>query len=366
MDASPPPGQNSSSTPALGRGRELPRTTLDRHAASQDLGTLGFSGLTGLCRARTGRFRPDRRGALEARDGFPIVYSEARALRLAVPDEVCVVCDDQTCPAVDVRELPDGDCAWLTPNLYPIVYPSEPDDGASDALGVHLVHWSTRRHDGGWAHAGRATSVALLAQLARAEEFLLHGADERFPESGEGHRGHVSVVKNHGRRVGGSVAHDHQQILLSAREPSEPRRTIGLAERLLRETPAALHVDEVDGRAVLLVPPFMRRPLHAFVVPKRADRAPAGWLHHLDEATLEALAVALQRTFLAADACMTARLGEPAWNLVCHAGQGCDPLFELRPFSQPMGGFEHLGLYLCEERPETSAARLREALAATR
>jgi hypothetical protein len=161
------------------------------------------------------------------------------------------------------------------------------------------------------------------------------------------------------------VAHDHQQILLAATPPSEPLRTRGLAAELLARTPAALRVDRVDGRVTTLVPPFMRRPLHAFIVPDRgAGRSsPAGWLHHLDEQTLAALAVAIQRLCAAADACMTERPGEPAWNLVCHTGDGCDPLLELRPFTQPLGGYEHLGLYLCEELPETSAGRLRDALA---
>jgi hypothetical protein len=35
---------------------------------------------------------------------------------------------------------------------------------------------------------------------------------------------------------------------------------------------------------------------------------------------------------------------------------------ELLPFTQPLGGYEHLGLYMCEELPEVSAGRLRDAL----
>ena len=110
----------------------------------------------------------------------------------------------------------------------------------------------------------------------------------------------------------------------------------------------------------ILVPPFMRRPLHAFIVPHVAN--PVGWLHHLADDLRDAVAVAVARLTAAVDDLMTASHGEPAWNLVLHAGQGCDPLFELRPYTQAPGGYEHLGLYLCEETPATSAGRLREAL----
>ena len=63
--------------------------------------------------------------AREERDGFPIVYSETRAQRLDIPDDVCVVCEEQTCPVVDQIHLPGDDVAWFTPNLYPITYPHE-------------------------------------------------------------------------------------------------------------------------------------------------------------------------------------------------------------------------------------------------
>jgi len=294
----------------------------------------------------------------EPREDLPIVYSEARRLRLAVPESTCVVCDEQTCPAVDLAELPGGDLAWLTPNLYPIVYPFEEPCPAS---GVHLVHWSSLRHDGGLPGADAATAHDLLRQLARAEAFLLHHAPAPFPDTGEGHRGHIGLIKNRGRRVGGSVVHDHQQILLGHARPAEPARTDGRLRDLLAATPPELVVERLEGGATTLVPPFMRRPLHAFVVP---HGPPAGWLHHLPDAVLGALALAVARLTAALSALMTAELGEPAWNLVCHAGPGCGPVFELRPFTQPLGGYEHLGLYLCEERPATSAGRLREALSA--
>ncbi|MHC4845420.1 MAG: hypothetical protein ACYTCU_04570 [Planctomycetota bacterium] len=334
----------------------LPRDDFDRNTASRSFSALGFDGLSALCREASGTYRPDALLGNDPRGPLPIAYSESRALRMGVTG--CVVCDSQTCPAADIAELPGDDLAWFTPNLYPITYPFE--DGAP-LRGVHLVHWSSLRHEGGLIGADAATAAALLRHLAAAEEFLLHHADETYPDSGEGHRGHVGVIKNRGRGVGGSVEHDHQQILLSSAPFPEPAQTHGLPAALRADADEARTVDDIDGLATTLVPSFMRRPLGAFVVPAGED---AGWLHHMRPETLDACAFAIARLTLAVSVAMATTGGEPAWNLVCHTGPGCGPLFEMRAFTQPLGGYEHLGLYLCEERPETTAGRLREALPA--
>jgi hypothetical protein len=366
---------------AAGPTRALARATLQANTASASLAALGFDGLQRLCRQSAGRHAPDPQGALDPRGALPIAYSEVRATRLAESPDTCVVCESRTCPAADIAALPGGDVAWLTPNYYPIVFPFEaPPAAAADAplalRGVHLVQWSSLRHDGGLVGADAATAAALFAQLARAEAFLLRGGgDEGLP-----HRGHVGIIKNRGRRVGGSVEHDHQQLLLSNRPFAEPALTAGLQHALLAGARAELAVDDIDGLARTLVPDFMRRPLHAFIVPRelpgaasgdapgdarsdaKGDAAARGWLHQLPPAVRDAVAYAVARLTQAVSAAMLARGQEPAWNLVFHTGPGCGPLLELRPFTQPLGGYEHLGLYLCEERPATSAARLREAL----
>jgi hypothetical protein len=332
----------------------LTRDDLERNTASASFGTLGFDGLSALCRASATANRPDAVLGQDPRGSLPIAYSESRALRLGVPG--CVVCDGQTCPAADQAELPGGELAWFTPNLYPITYPFE---GEAPLHGLHLVHWSSLAHDGGLIGADAPTAAALLRHLAAAEEFLLHHADDSYPDTGEGHRGHVGVIKNRGRGVGGSVEHDHQQILLCSEPFAEPLRTKGLAGILRAEANAERTVDSIDNLATTLVPSFMRRPLCAFIVPAGED---SGWLHHMSPDVLDATAFAIARLTLAVSECMSAAGAEPAWNLVCHTGPGCGPLFELRAFTQPLGGYEHLGLYLCEERPETSAARLRQAI----
>jgi hypothetical protein len=336
--------------------RRLETAALQRNTAANTLSELGWQGLTQLCRDVSAQHAPDRELSRDPRTGLPVLCSPARAGRLSRTSEYCPVCDEDTCPAVDVVELPGSDSAWLTPNLYPMVFPF---DEPSPASGIHLVHWSSSFHDGGWPGSTPDVAMALLRQLADAEEFLLHAAPDSYPASGAGHRGHVGVIKNRGRRVGGSVYHDHQQILLAATAPIEPARSVGLAASLLAKVRPDCLVENRDDLATTLVPDFMARPLHTFVVP-HGD--PVGWLHHMQPATRDAVAVCLTRLFAAVDTLMSADGREPAWSLTVHTGQGCGPLFELRPLTQTMGGFEQLGLYLCEERPCSSAARLAEAL----
>jgi hypothetical protein len=162
--------------------------------------------------------------------------------------------------------------------------------------------------------------------------------------------------------VGGSVEHDHQQVLLSNVPYAEPPATVGLGELLLRDATPERIVDRVGDLALTLVPSFMRRPLHAFIVPlapgvtpggpPRAQRA--GWLHHLPEPARDAFALALARLARAVSVDMERRNGEPAWNMILHTGPGCGPLLELRPFTQPLGGFEQLG---CTVRGEAGDER---------
>lgn len=337
----------------------LPLRELDAHTASASLESLGFRGLEALCRDSAAVHAPERSLGRDPRCDLPIAYSEARRHRLGATG--CVVCDAKTCPAADVAVLPGDDRAWLTPNFYPVAYPF-PDAAALAATsalhGLHLVQWSSLRHDGGLIGAEAGTAAAIFGQLARAEEWLLHHADAQYPDSGGGHRGHVGLIKNRGRTVGGSVEHDHQQVLLSNLPFAEPPATRGLRTALLAQARPELEVERLDGVRTL-VPAFMRRPLHAFIVPEGDD---AGWLHHLQPARLDALALAVARLTLATSALMAGSGREPAWNLVCHTGEGCGPILELRPYTQPLGGYEHLGLYICEETPATSAGRLRAAL----
>jgi galactose-1-phosphate uridylyltransferase len=53
---------------------------------------------------------------------------------------------------------------------------------------------------------------------------------------------------------------------------------------------------------------------------------------------------------------------EIAYNVVTHNGPGAGLYFEFLPYTQEMGGYEHLGLFICQGDPEEVAERLRAYL----
>ncbi len=337
---------------------ELPAALLDARAAARRVEALGVPALERLCASETQHFAPAGRVAVDPRLGLPVLYSEARASR---PRALagCPVCNDRLCPAVDIVEAPDGDATWLAPNLFPLVSPTVKANDAA-ARGMHFVQWTSRRHDVRWPDGTRDVAARVLSQLARVERFLLEHAGDAYPETGPGRRGHVGIVKNVGANVGGSVEHDHQQILLTNIAPLEPRLAHDLGPTLrASQHQHDLHVDTVDGNTHTLVAPFMRRALQSFVLP--ADPG-AHFLHDLSDDDLASFGLAIARVTGATSRLMQRDHGEPAWNVVFHSGTDTPLVAELRAYTQPLGGFEQLGLYLCEETPETSAGRLREAL----
>jgi hypothetical protein len=50
---------------------------------------------------------------------------------------------------------------------------------------------------------------------------------------------------------------------------------------------------------------------------------------------------------------------EVAYNVLVHTGPGTGIYLEFLPFTQETGGFEQLGLWVCQGDPETAAEILR-------
>jgi galactose-1-phosphate uridylyltransferase len=174
------------------------------------------------------------------------------------------------------------------------------------------------------------------------------------------------VLKNYGHLVGGSLAHGHQQIILSNVAPRRllddwrfaRERGESFAAYLLRENPAELLVRDY-GPAALLVPYFMRRPYDAFLVLKRTEVA---YLHHMTREELEAVAQGWHDALRAIRAIMP-RIGrEVAYNVVAHNGPGAGLYFEFLPYTQETGGAEHLGLFICQGDPRPAAQVLRDEM----
>ena len=179
----------------------------------------------------------------------------------------------------------------------------------------------------------------------------------------------MSIIKNYGRAVGGSLEHGHQQILFGnvmPRRVAENRRyeeTHGetLAAYLLRENPADLTISDY-GAAVLLVPYFMRRPYDMMLVVKDTS------IRHLYELTgdeLSAVARGWHDATRAIHSLMPSIGREIAYNVLVHNGPGAGLYFEFLPFTQEEGGLEKLGLHVCQKNPATAAGDIRRSLRVT-
>ena len=204
-----------------------------------------------------------------------------------------------------------------------------------------------------------------VERLAVLEEKLTHEAGGYMPPSDNEADtfGCFSVIKNWGSAAGASLSHGHQQIAFSNIMPQRAfsnwsffrRHNRTFAQYLVAENPAELTVAEW-GRWRLVVPYFMQRPLSVMLLPT------GGSVRHLYQLTAQDrldLAAALQASIRALLVLIPAYQRPPAYNFVLHSGPGNDLYLEFFP----NGGFERLGLWICQERPQRAAQMLRQALA---
>ncbi len=214
-----------------------------------------------------------------------------------------------------------------------------------------------------------ADCVVPMQRLAALERRLLDLGPELVPGANGG-TAYVSIIKNHGRLVGGSLAHGHQQIAFGSVMPGrvqdnwrfEQAQGEPFSAHLLRENPPELLLRDY-GPAVLLIPYFMRRPYDMILLLKATYR------RHLFELNGEELAAVAQgwRDATVAIHRIMPQLGrELAYNVIAHNGPGAGLYFEFLPYTQETGGFEHLGLYVCQGNPAEAATHLRQLLAQER
>jgi hypothetical protein len=57
---------------------------------------------------------------------------------------------------------------------------------------------------------------------------------------------------------------------------------------------------------------------------------------------------------------MLSFIGKPiAYNIVGHTGPGAGIFFDFLPYTQETGGFEHLGLFVCQNTPELCVSNVK-------
>jgi hypothetical protein len=127
---------------------------------------------------------------------------------------------------------------------------------------------------------------------------------------------------------------------------------------LLRDNPTELVIKEYR-EAVLIVPAFMRRPYEMFLVLKDTSKR---YLHQLSTEEITTVGEGWHdATWLIHH--LMPRLGmDVAYNITAYTGPGAGIYFDFLPYTQPMGGLERIGLYICQETPDRVAESLQEAL----
>lgn len=355
--------------------QKLDPQDLEQILQAEDVSTLSVHDLMALTRQEIEGYLPDGVYGIDPRNGDRILYHSSRGSRphdnipeseTTIPERECAICHGDTTGIVDVAPLSEG-FTFINKNLFPILYPFE-DDGI--ASGLHLLQWTSSYHDRDWHNMPQEDRVVVMERLAGLEEMLLDGAGE-LPTAVHGDApvdqdGFVVIIKNYGHLVGGSLIHGHQQIAFSNVMPRHLRdnarfeREHGetFSSYMLRETPDDLVIKDY-GPAILVVPSFMRRPYDMMLLLRDVSKA---YLHELNHAELEAMAEGWHDGIRAIRTVMPGIGREIAYNVITNNGPGAGLYVEFLPYTQEIGGVEHLGLFVCQELPERAAARLRDVI----
>ncbi len=332
---------------------------------------------------------PDGRYQIDPRNGDRILYHSSRARRphdsrsrartTPSEDPECAICEGRTTGVLDVADLSEG-YTFINKNLYPILYPIHPEAPTENqgreatprlAYGFHFLQWTSSWHDRDWHNLPVSDCLIVMERLVALERKLISGGLDslRVPDAKAGplsSSGFVSIIKNYGRAAAASLAHGHQQIAFSNVAPQgiledrrfEAARGEPFTSFLLRENPVELLLKDY-GEAILAVPYFMKRPYDMLLIVK--DPTKHG-LHALSDSEIAALAEGWHDAARALHKIMPQIGREIAFNITAHNGPGAGIYFEFLPFTQETGGFEQLGLFICQENPEGAAARLQAVL----
>ncbi len=352
---------------------ELSRLSLEKILENSDVEKLSLENLEGLFLSEETirEHAPSGAYSVDPRTGEIIVYSEARTRRPhdnrspgrrvsdgrenAVETVRCVICEGKTTGVVDVAPLSDG-FTFINKNLFPAVYPHDEVEGMEKVSGFHFLQWTSSIHGRDWHNMSTEDLTVVMRRLGILEERLLSYGKYQY----------VIVIKNYGREVGGSLSHGHQQIIWTDAKPGHflkdelfsRERGMSFSSYMLEANPSQLIVKDY-GRAVLVVPYFMKRQFDMILLLKDAKKTN---IFQLEDEELRAVAMAFHDAARSIVGLMPRRGRNPAYNIVTHNTGESGLYFEFLPYMQEMGGLERLGFYICEGNPENAARLLRREI----
>jgi galactose-1-phosphate uridylyltransferase len=332
---------------------------------------------------------PDQTCQLDPRDGSMVVYSTARSKRFhdTVKDVLpvaqtsgdCPICNGKITRILDLTRLSEG-FTFISQNLFPILNPAprladellvraiypDPQHTGRVAYGMHLLQWTSSIHDHDWHNMTIDDLKIVLQRLANLERRLVRGASGYMPSIAQDNDflGSFSVIKNYGGAAGASLSHGHQQIAFSNIMPQRAfnnwsfyrRHKRTFSQYMLTENPESLTIAEWTQWR-LIVPYFMQRPLAMMLIHRGKE---CYHLFDLDEIGLMELAKGIQTAICLLLTLIPSYNRPPAFNFAIHNGPDNNVYVEFFPITQTIGGFERLGMWVCQENPSRVAERLRE------
>jgi len=215
-------------------------------------------------------------------------------------------------------------------------------------------------------------AIIVLQRLGALEKKLL---SDEFSESDvelssdlepwSGSR-YVSIIKNVGDQIGGSLPHGHQQIIMSTLMPRRIKEDllflqshgVPFSDFILSHTADSLIIRDY-GPSVLLVPYFMRRPYDMMLCLRNTTRA---YIHELSLDEVRVVVAGWKDAISAITKVMATFGRDLAYNVITHNGPGRGLYFEFLPYTQESGGFEQLGLVSCQSDPYQAASLIRELI----
>ncbi len=370
--------------------KQLDRAQFKKLIQSDSIESLSLDEIINLFRNEKDihNYKPEGIVQTDPRNNEKILFNPERAARPhnyasrnVMEEQTCPICSAQTTGVLDWVGLSEG-FTFINKNLYPAVMPEkvkksrQSNSGAVDgpslqsnpAYGLHFIQWTSSLHEKDWRNLPVKDCVVVMERLAALEKKLLTESKTFMPATPDNKGvpekyGFVSIIKNVGRAVGGSLPHGHQQIVFSNVMPRrmyehlkfKQQQGMIFSEYMLGSNPEELIVHDY-GRAVLIVPYFMRRPFDMQLILRDTGKS---YCHELDEIEIEAVSRGWKDATRAIHQIMADSGKEVAYNVVTHNGPGAGLYFEFLPYTQEDGGLERLGLSICQADPYKAAAQLR-------
>ncbi len=342
---------------------------------AKDINDLTPSALQSFFTEELTSFLPRGIAQIDPRDEMPIIFNEARANRPHDNDaakvlnkaESCVICEGKITGVIDLAEISSGH-TFINKNLYPVVFPLSAYDHlpqhARTVRGYHFLQWTSTQHELDWHNMSLDDLVVVINRLAALEKWLLQAGPDLLKSPAESI--YVSIGKNFGRLVGGSLVHGHQQIAVTNLRPRRIREHIRFQQihgEVFSQYMLAYNDPLLTVRAYptarLVVPYFMPRPYQMMLLPEESGKV---YLYQLELEERRDICRGWQDAIRLMRTIMPEMGRDVAYNVITHNGPGAGLYFEFLPYTQETGCFERMGLYVCQNEPLKAAENLRKGL----